>query len=110
MLVSRLQKGIQFLRRPIALNFNTNQQITGGDLIEIKTPPFNNYNVSPLSSPTQLCAPISTKSNSPSPKIEKSDSTIQTPAIFYVGQKLKYTSNVTTIIDDVFVLSIHNIT
>ena len=52
------------------------------NLIGINTPLFN---VRITSSPTQLCAPISTKLSSSSPKIEKSDSPIRSSVKFYVG-------------------------
>ena len=58
-----------------------------------RLPLFNTFNVHLLSSTTQVCAPISTKWSSLSPKIEKSDSPIWSSAKIYVGQKLKYTSN-----------------
>ena len=73
-----------------------------------RLPPFNTSNLHILSSPTQLCAPISTKSSSLSPKIEKSDSPIWSSSKIYVGQKLKYTSNFSVVVDGIDVLSIYN--
>ena len=69
--------------------------------------PFKTSNVHLLSSPIQACAPICTKSSSPIPKIEKSESPIWSSKEFYVGQKLKYTYNLARVVDAVTVLRIH---
>ena len=82
----------------IAWNFNTNQQtkttklshwnfFQKGHLIKINAPLFKTYNVRLPSPPVQLCAPIFTKSSSPSPIIEKSDTPIRLSAEFYFPQK-----------------------
>ena len=57
----------------------------------ISIPPLSILpNVCLLSSHTKLCAPIFTKSSSPSPKIEKLESPILSSAKFYVGVFNKY--------------------
>ena len=73
--------------------------------LETKTHLLKIYTIYPLSFPTQLCAPISTKWSSPSQKIEKSNSKIRSSAKIYVGKKMKYTYNVTIVIDDVVIRS-----
>ena len=76
------------------------------DMIEIKTPPLKTSNVRLLSSQTQFCPPISTKSSSTSPFF--SESPIWSSKKNYVGQKLKYISNATKVIDGGIFLNIKN--
>ena len=62
---------------------------------------FNTSNVHLLSSPTQVCAPISTKSISPSPKIDKPYSPIWSSPKVYIGLNLNYTSNLSRVVDTI---------
>ena len=72
-----------------------------------RLPLFKTSNIHLSSSPTQVCAPNSTKPSSLSPKIEKSGSPILSSIKLYVGQKLKYTYNLSIVVDGVAVLSFH---